>query len=74
MPHAIGFIGLGLMGKPMAANLLKKGFPLVVHSRSPAPVTAAVHALVTALVASGRGPDDYSALATVLFTRAGLDQ
>ncbi|MGE5198449.1 MAG: NAD(P)-binding domain-containing protein, partial [Rhodospirillaceae bacterium] len=24
----IGFIGLGLMGKPMALNLLKKGFPL----------------------------------------------
>ena len=34
----IGFIGLGLMGKPMAKNLLKAGFPLVVHSRSPGPV------------------------------------
>jgi 2-hydroxy-3-oxopropionate reductase len=39
----------------------------------PAPVTEAVHALVEALVASGRGGDDYSALATVLFARAGLD-
>jgi 2-hydroxy-3-oxopropionate reductase len=26
----IGFIGLGAMGKPMATNLIKKGFPLVV--------------------------------------------
>ena len=38
----------------------------------PAPVTAAVHQLVTALVACGRGEDDYSALATVLFNLAGL--
>ncbi len=34
----IGFIGLGLMGKPMAKNLLKAGFKLTVHSRSPGPV------------------------------------
>jgi 2-hydroxy-3-oxopropionate reductase len=38
MAHPIGFIGLGLMGRPMAKNLLKAGFPLVVHSRSPGPV------------------------------------
>ena len=25
----IGFIGLGIMGKPMASNLLKAGYPLV---------------------------------------------
>lgn len=30
----IGFIGLGIMGKPMARNLLKAGFPLVLHNRS----------------------------------------
>ena len=30
----IGFIGLGIMGKPMAQNLLKAGFALVVHNRS----------------------------------------
>jgi len=34
----IGFIGLGIMGKPMARNLLKAGYPLVVHSRSRPPV------------------------------------
>lgn len=34
----VGFIGLGLMGRPMAKNLLKAGFRLVVHSRSPGPV------------------------------------
>jgi 2-hydroxy-3-oxopropionate reductase len=30
----IGFIGLGIMGKPMAKNLIKAGYPLVVHNRS----------------------------------------
>ncbi|MDF2668605.1 MAG: tartronate semialdehyde reductase [Paenibacillus sp.] len=30
----IGFIGLGTMGGPMAANLLKKGFPITVYNRS----------------------------------------
>jgi 2-hydroxy-3-oxopropionate reductase len=34
----IGFIGLGIMGKPMARNLLKAGYTLVVHNRSPGPV------------------------------------
>jgi 2-hydroxy-3-oxopropionate reductase len=34
----LGFIGLGLMGKPMAKNLLKAGFNLTVHSRSQPPV------------------------------------
>src|SRR6201995_1915908 len=29
----IGFIGLGIMGAPMAANLGKSGDPLLVHNR-----------------------------------------
>jgi 2-hydroxy-3-oxopropionate reductase len=33
----IGFIGLGIMGKPMALNLLKGGHELVLHSRSGVP-------------------------------------
>jgi 3-hydroxyisobutyrate dehydrogenase len=32
--HPIGFIGLGLMGEPMALNLLRAGTPLVVWNRS----------------------------------------
>jgi 3-hydroxyisobutyrate dehydrogenase len=31
MPGKVGFIGLGNMGGPMAQNLVKHGFPLVVH-------------------------------------------
>ena len=34
----VGFIGLGIMGKPMARNLLKAGYSLIVHNRSRASV------------------------------------
>lgn len=37
MTDKIGFIGLGNMGKPMASNLVRKGFPLVVFDVNPAP-------------------------------------
>jgi len=42
MGERVGFIGLGIMGAPMAQHLLETGFPLTVHSRSPAPVDALV--------------------------------
>jgi 2-hydroxy-3-oxopropionate reductase len=44
MAQTIGFIGLGIMGRPMAKNLLKAGFSLVVHSRSRGPVDELVQA------------------------------
>ena len=42
--ETVGFIGLGVMGRPMARNLLARGFPLVVHSRSQPPVDEIVAA------------------------------
>src|SRR5215475_11456260 len=38
----IGFIGLGIMGKPMARNLIKAGHSLVVYDILPAPVAELV--------------------------------
>jgi 3-hydroxyisobutyrate dehydrogenase len=38
MAGKVGFIGLGAMGGPMAANLVKHGFSLVVHDIDPAKV------------------------------------
>jgi len=38
MKERVGFIGLGTMGKLMATNLIKAGYPLVVYSRSRGPV------------------------------------
>jgi 2-hydroxy-3-oxopropionate reductase len=52
MGDRIGFIGLGIMGKPMARNLLAAGFPLTVYSRSDGPVEA----LVDAGAARAAGP------------------
>ena len=40
----IGFVGLGIMGKPMAQNLLKAGFEFTVYNRSKPPVDALVSA------------------------------
>ena len=34
----LGFIGLGIMGKPMAKNLLNAGFPLMVSDINPSAV------------------------------------
>lgn len=40
----IGFVGLGVMGKPMAHNLIKAGYSLVVHDIQPEPVMELVEA------------------------------
>src|SRR5688572_27070496 len=44
MTETVGFIGLGVMGRPMARNLLKRGYALLVHSRSRPPVDDLVDA------------------------------
>jgi len=48
----IGFIGLGLMGKPMARNLAKAGADLIVHNRS----SASVDELVCEGMTAGESP------------------
>ncbi len=60
----VGFIGLGLMGKPMALNLLKAGFALVVHSRSQGPVEA----LVAAGASAATSPREVATRATTVIT------
>jgi 2-hydroxy-3-oxopropionate reductase len=64
MAQVIGFIGLGIMGRPMARNLLKAGYPLVVHSRSRGPVDEIAKA--GAKVATS--PRDVAAQCDVLIT------
>jgi 2-hydroxy-3-oxopropionate reductase len=60
----IGFIGLGVMGRPMAENLLRAGHELTVHSRSPGPVDA----LVEQGAARGANAADVAAAADVVIT------
>jgi 2-hydroxy-3-oxopropionate reductase len=64
MAETVGFIGLGVMGKPMALNLIKAGHRLVVHSRSSAPVAE----VVAAGAARGTGPADVARRASIVIT------
>src|SRR6187549_493156 len=64
MSETVGFIGLGLMGRPMAKNILKKGYPLVVHSRSQGPVDE----LVAAGATRAASPADVARQATRIIT------
>jgi len=64
MAQVIGFIGLGIMGRPMARNLLKAGYPLVVHSRSRGPVDE----MAKAGAKVGTSPRDVASQSDVLIT------
>jgi 2-hydroxy-3-oxopropionate reductase len=64
MAQVIGFIGLGIMGRPMAKNLLKAGYPLVVHNRS----RAAVDELVGLGARAATSPREVAAQCEVLIT------
>ena len=60
----IGFIGLGIMGKPMAKNLLKAGYRLVVYDILDAPVKE----LVEAGARAGSSPKDVAAQSELIIT------
>ena len=60
----VGYIGLGLMGKSMARNALKAGFPLVVHNRS----RAAVDELAAEGATPAFSPAEVAAQVDVVFT------
>ena len=58
----VGFIGLGIMGEPMAQHLLQAGFPLVVHNRS----KGKVEKLVAAGAHDGGSPKGVAAAADII--------
>jgi 2-hydroxy-3-oxopropionate reductase len=60
----VGYIGLGLMGKSIARNIHKAGFPLVVHNRS----RAAVAELVAEGALPAGSPAEVAAQVDVVFT------
>jgi 2-hydroxy-3-oxopropionate reductase len=60
----VGYIGLGLMGKSIARNILKAGFPLVVHNRS----QGAVEELVGEGARAANTPAEVASLVDVVFT------
>lgn len=60
----LGYIGLGLMGKPMALNLLKSGYSVVIHNRS----REVVQELVGQGAIEGFSPQDVASRADIVFT------
>lgn len=60
----IGYIGLGIMGKSIAKNILKAGFPLVVHNRS----QASVDELVAEGSESAFSPAEVASKVDIVFT------
>lgn len=64
MSKKIGFIGLGIMGKPMAKNLLKAGYELVVYDV----VADTVKDVVAAGAAAGTSPRDVAEKTEIVIT------
>ena len=64
MASRIGFIGLGIMGKPMARNLMKAGFPVTVHNRS----QAKVEELVKEGASRAASPREVASAADIVIT------
>ncbi len=60
----VGFIGLGIMGKPMARNLLNAGYSLVVLNRSHPPMDE----LVAVGAQPGTSPQDIASRSDVIIT------
>ena len=60
----VGYIGLGLMGKSIARNILKAGFPLVVHNRS----RGAVDELVSEGATAAGSPKEVASQVDIVFT------
>jgi 2-hydroxy-3-oxopropionate reductase len=74
MTQVIGFIGLGIMGRPMARNLLKAGHSLVVHSRSRGPVDEIVKAGATAAASPKEVAGQCDVLITMLPNSPDVEQ
>lgn len=81
MKQRVGFMGLGIMGIPMAANVAKAGYPLIVYNRTPdkaagliaagagvAPTPKALAEASDVIIAMVTGPE---AIADLLFGADG---
>lgn len=64
MTERVGYIGLGIMGRPMAFNLLKAGYPVSVWARRP----EAMEPLVEAGASACASPADVARHADIVFT------
>jgi 2-hydroxy-3-oxopropionate reductase len=64
MAERVGFIGLGIMGRPMALNVLRAGWDLAVHARRP----ESMEPLAAAGAATCASPAEVARHADIIFT------
>ncbi len=64
MSERVGFIGLGIMGQPMALNLIKAGHQLIVHARR----SESMQPLIAAGARAAASPAAVAREATLIFT------
>ncbi len=64
MKYRVGYIGLGNMGKPMATNIIKAGYPTIVYNRS----QGKVRQLQELGAEAASSPAEVAAWADVVFT------
>ena len=66
MAERVGFIGLGIMGGPMARNLMEAGYELTVHNRSPEKAEELGEAGATVAATPGEAAENSDVIITML--------
>ena len=70
----IGFIGLGIMGKPMCLNLLKNGFDVTVYNRTTSKTQTLVAAGASAVDSPARAAANADIIITIVSDSPDVEQ
>lgn len=70
----IGFVGLGIMGKPMALNLIHAGYPLSIYARSPDTAAPVIKAGAKAYTSLNELACNSDVIITMLPTTADVEE
>ncbi|MGH9397545.1 MAG: NAD(P)-dependent oxidoreductase [Terriglobia bacterium] len=74
MPESIGFIGLGIMGQPMALNLVKAGHKVSIFNRTPGKAEALEKAGARAASSPADAARDASFVMTIVSDSAAMEE
>ncbi len=74
MPESIGFIGLGLMGQPMALNLVKAGYPVTAYNRTRSKATPLEEAGARAAATPAEAARTADIVCTIVSDSAAMEE
>lgn len=74
MPQSIGFIGLGLMGQPMARNLVKAGFKVTVFNRTQSKTVSLEQAGAKVASSPAEAARDAEVIITIVSDTAAMEE